>query len=73
MCSPRWVGERTGHLRTRVGGGGEVLEVGGGEGGQREITQNSELCYTRITILGSCLFLQSVLDLHANRLHIKQQ
>ena len=36
--------------------------------------QNSELYYTRIKILGSCLFLQSVpANLHANRLHIKQQ
>ena len=38
-----------------------------------ERTQNSELYYTRIKILGSCLFLQSVPDnLHANRLHVKQ-
>ena len=36
-------------------------------------TQNSELYYTRIKILGSCLFLQSVpANLHASRLHIKQ-
>ena len=35
-------------------------------------TENSELYYTRIKILGSCLFLQSVpANLHANRLHIK--
>ena len=35
--------------------------------------QNSELYYTRIKILGSCLFLQSVpANLHARRLHIKQ-
>ena len=39
----------------------------------RERTQNSELYYSRIKILGSCLFLQSVpANLHANRLHIKQ-
>ena len=36
-----------------VGGGG-----GGGRGGEK--TDNSELYYTRITILGSCLLLQSV-------------
>ena len=41
--------------------------------GERERTQNSELYYTRIKILGSCLFLQSVpANLHASRLHIKQ-
>ena len=35
--------------------------------------ENSELYYTRIKILGSCLFLQSVpANLHASRLHIKQ-
>ena len=34
-----------------------------------ERTRNSELYYTRIKILGSCLFLQS---LHANRLRMKQ-
>ena len=35
--------------------------------------ENSELYYSRIKILGSCLFLQSVpANLHANRLHIKQ-
>ena len=40
---------------------------------ERERTQNSELYYSRIKILGSCLFLQSVpANLHANRLHIKQ-
>ena len=38
---------------------------------ERERTQNSELYYTRIKILGSCLFLQSVpANLHASRLHI---
>ena len=41
--------------------------------GERERTQNSVLYYTRIKILGSCLFLQSVpANLHANRLHMKQ-
>ena len=36
-------------------------------------TQNSELYYTRIKNLGSCVFLQSVpANLHASRLHIKQ-
>ena len=40
---------------------------------KRKGTQNSELYYTRIKILGSCLFLQSVpANLHASRLHIKQ-
>ena len=35
---------------------------------ERERTQNSELYYSRIEILGSCLFLQSVLaNLHANK------
>ena len=35
--------------------------------------ENSELYYSRIKILGSCLFLQSVhVDLYASRLHIKQ-
>ena len=39
---------------------------------QRLRTENSELYHTRIKILGSCLFLQSVAgNLHANRLHIK--
>ena len=34
---------------------------------------DSELNYSRIKILGSSLFLQSVhANLHANRLHIKQ-
>ena len=38
---------------------------------ERERTQNSKLYYTRVKILGSCLFLQSVpANLHANRLHI---
>ena len=33
----------------------------------RERPQNSEIYYTRIEILGNCLFFQSVLDiLHAN-------
>ena len=33
----------------------------------RDRTQNSELYYSRIEILGICLFLQSVLaNLHAN-------
>ena len=36
--------------------------------------ENSELYYTRIKILGSCLFLQSIpANLHANRLHIDRQ
>ena len=40
---------------------------------ERERTQNSELYYSRIKILGSCLFLQSVpANLHASRLHIKK-
>ena len=40
---------------------------------ERETTQNSELYYTRVKILGSCLFLQFVpANLHANRLHIKR-
>ena len=40
---------------------------------ERERAQNSKLYYTRIKILGSCLFLQSVpANLHANRLRIKQ-
>ena len=44
---------------------------GGGGGGER--AQNSELYYTRIKILSSCLLLQSVpANLHTNRLHIKQ-
>ena len=35
--------------------------------------ERSELYYTGINILGSCLFLQSVpANLHANKLHIKQ-
>ena len=35
--------------------------------------ENSELYYSRIKILGSCLFLQSVpANLHAKKLHIKQ-
>ena len=35
--------------------------------------ENSELYYSRIKIVGSCLFLQSVpANLHASRLHIKQ-
>ena len=35
--------------------------------------ESSELYYTTIKILGSCLILQSVpANLHANRLHIKQ-
>ena len=39
------------------------------EGNERE-RENSDLYYTRIKILGSCLFLQSVpADLQANRLH----
>ena len=39
-----------------------VVGGGGGRGGE-----NSELYYSRIEILGSCLFLQSVLAyLHAN-------
>ena len=53
----------------------EVLAGSGGVAGgaqrEREITQNSELYYTRIKILG--LFLQSVpANLHAKRIHIKQ-
>ena len=45
----------------------------GGRERERE-RENSELYYTRIKILGSCLFLQSVplANLRANRLHIKQ-
>ena len=40
---------------------------------ERENPQNSELYYTRIKSLGSCLFLQSVpANLHVSRLHIKQ-
>ena len=41
---------------------GRERESGGwwGGGGERE-RQNSELCYSRIEILGSSLFLQSVL------------
>ena len=36
--------------------------------------ESSELYYTRIKILDSCLFLQSVVaNLHVSRLHIKQQ
>ena len=39
---------------------------------KRERTRNPELYYKRIPILGSCLFLQSVLaNLHANRLLYK--
>ena len=39
---------------------------------ERERSQNSELYYTRIKILGSCLILQSVpANLNASRLHIK--
>ena len=35
--------------------------------------ENSELYYSMIKILGSCLFLQSVpANIHASRLHIKQ-
>ena len=42
-------------------------------GGKRERTQNSEIYYSRIKILGNCLFLQSVpANLQAYRLHIKQ-
>ena len=60
--------------------GNEIGEVGGGGGGREtemregeERTQNSELYYSRIKILGSCLFLQSVpANIHASRLHIKQ-
>ena len=57
------------------GGGGEHTHTGKNERQKekREKTQNSELYYSRIKILGSCLFLQSVLaNLHAGRLHIKQ-
>ena len=36
--------------------------------------ENSDIYYTRIKILGSCMFLQAAsANLHANRLHIKQQ
>ena len=56
---------------------------GGGCDGERETEteierqrererESSELYYTRIKILGSCLFLQSVpANLHASRLHMK--
>ena len=44
----------------------------GGEGGCLG-RENSELYYSRMKILGSCLFLQSVpANLHASKLHIKQ-
>ena len=52
-----------------------VRENGAGETDRQTETergQNSELYYTRIKVLGSCLFLQSVpAKLHANRIHIK--
>ena len=55
-------------------GVGVSARVAGWGGGEGEITrQNSELYYTRIKILGSCLFLQSApANLHAKRLHMKQ-
>ena len=41
---------------------------------ERERTQNSELYYSRIKILGNCLFLQSLLaNLHANRGETERQ
>ena len=44
-----------------------ITVVVGWCGGERERTQNSELYYSRIEILGICLFLQFVLaNLHAN-------
>ena len=44
-----------------------VKMVKGKKGREREKTQNSELYYSRIEILGICLFLQSVLaNLHAS-------
>ena len=44
-----------------------------GTGQMEKSHENSELYYTRIKILGSCLFLQSVpANIHASRLHIKQ-
>ena len=51
-----------------------IVNQSPGEIKRREVswtlTQNSELYYTRIKILGSCLFLQSVpANLHARRLH----
>ena len=56
-----------------MGGGrhkGEIKQRVEGEEGERDRelrTQNSELYYSRIKILGICLFLQSVLaNLHAN-------
>ena len=48
-------------------GGGEREGREGGRERERERTQKSELYYSRIEILGICLFLQSVLaNLHAN-------
>ena len=50
-------------VREREGGREDESEREGGSEGE-----NSELYYTRIKILGSCLFLQSVLaNLHAKR------
>ena len=52
---------------------GDTERVGNTERDREREGENSKLYYTRIKILGSCLFLQSVsADLHASRLHIKQ-
>ena len=54
----------------RIRGEGERGEGERGEGGRRRRRrrrENSELYYSRIEVLGICLFLQSVLaNLHAN-------
>ena len=65
-------GEREGRGRER-GEGGEREERVSERKTDREQRQNSELYYTKIKILFTCLFLQSVpANPHASRLHIKQ-
>ena len=56
-----------------LGGGGKREETVSERKTDREQRQNSELYYTKIKILFTCLFLQSVpANPHASRLHIKQ-
>ena len=61
--SEREGGRKRERGKVREGGREEESERKGGSEGE-----NSELYYTRIKILGSCLFLQSVpANLHAKR------
>ena len=69
---PQWFQEVS-YRREREGRGREREETVSERKTDREQRQNSELYYTKIKILFTCLFLQSApANPHTSRLHIKQ-